>query len=255
MPVKHIQLKKGFKVYFASDFHLGAPNATLSREREFRIIRWLDTIKDDAQELYILGDVFDFWYEYSHLAPKGFVRLLAKIASFTDAGIPVTFFKGNHDMWMRDYLPNEIGVEILDDTLSLQINQKKFVIGHGDGLGPGDHTYKFLRAVFRSRWAQWLFTRVHPNFSFWIAQSWSSNSRLYNNQDRIHKGDEEMLYQYCLAQEKIAAADYYVFGHRHLPMEMKIGESAIYVNLGEWINDNSYGVFDGDTFTLQKFEN
>lgn len=252
-PVKHIELKEGFKVYFASDFHLGAPNTATSRERELRLVRWLDTIVDDTQELFILGDVFDFWYEYNHLAPKGYVRLLAKIAEFTDAGIPVTFFKGNHDMWMKDYLPQEIGVKILDDTLSLHVNDKRFLIGHGDGLGPGDHTYKFLRAIFRSKWAQWLFTRVHPNFSFWVAQSWSSNSRLYNDKDRMHLGDKEMIYQYCLAREKTDPADYYIFGHRHLPMTMNVGDSAIYVNLGEWINYSTYGVFDGKEFALKEF--
>lgn len=253
MNTREIKLKKGAKIYFASDFHLGAPDKATSKKREQRLINWLDRIKPDAQELYILGDVFDFWYEYAHLAPKGYIRFLSKIADFTDSGIPVVFFKGNHDMWMKNYLPEEIGVEILDDTLELDVNGKKFQIGHGDGLGPGDLSYKFLRTIFRSKWAQWLFSRIHPNFSFWIANAWSSNSRLHNDTDRVHLEEKEMIYQHCLDQEKKYHRDYYIFGHRHLPIEMKVGQSSAYINLGEWINYNTFGVFDGNTFRLEKF--
>ena len=253
MDKREIDLQEGLKIYFASDFHLGAPDKRSSREREMRIIQWLDRIKPDAQELFILGDIFDFWYEYPFLAPKGHIRFLAKIAEFTDRGIPVFLFKGNHDMWMKNYLPDELGVKIIDNNLELIINDKKLLIGHGDGLGPGDLSYKFLRSIFRSAWAQWLFSRFHPNFSFWIANTWSSNSRLHNDTDKVNLGDKEMIYQYCLEQESNLHHDYYVFGHRHLPMEMKIGEAGIYYNLGEWINYNTYGVFDGQNFKLEKF--
>lgn len=254
MNTRKIDLESGKNIYFASDFHLGAPSKSASSHREKHIIKWLEHIKNDTQALFILGDVFDFWYEYAHVAPKGYVRFLSKIAEFTDDGIPVVFFKGNHDMWMKNYLPEEIGVEILDDTHDLLINGKRFQIGHGDGLGPGDLSYKLLRKIFRSGWAQWFFSRVHPNFSFWVANSWSSNSRLHNDIDKIHLHEKEMIYQHCLEQEKKEHRDFYIFGHRHLPMEMKVGSSAYYYNLGEWINYNTYGIFDGVYFKMEKFE-
>ncbi len=255
MKKRTIDLLPGKKIYFASDFHLGAPNHKKSREREIKIIQWLNEIKTDAQEIFILGDVFDFWYEYKTVVPRGFIRFLGKISEIIDSGIPVTFFKGNHDMWMRNYLVEELNIEILDDVLELEINDTTFQIGHGDGLGPGDSTYKLLRKVFRSGWAQWIFTRFHPNFSFWIANSWSGHSRLYNDKDRVHLGEKEMLYQYCLEQEKTGHRDYYLFGHRHLPMEFDINENSKYYNLGEWINYFTYGVFDGKVFQMAKFEN
>lgn len=254
MEEKIITLSAQKKIFFASDFHLGAPNSNESLLREKKIVKWLEIIKSEAQELFILGDVFDFWYEYRYLAPKGYFRFLSKIAEFTDEGIPVTFFKGNHDMWMKEYLPKAIGVKIYDDTLDLNINNVKFQIGHGDGLGPGDYSYKILRKLFRNKIAQWFFSRVHPNFSFWVANSWSANSRLHNDDDKKHLGDKETIYQHCLSEEQKQHRDYYIFGHRHLPMEMKVGDKSKYINLGEWITDFTYGVFDGKSFNLEKFE-
>ncbi len=254
MEVKAINLVEGKKIYFASDFHLGAPDYTSSLIREKKIIRWLDQIKSDVQELFILGDVFDFWYEYPYLAPKGHVRFLAKIAEFTDENIPVSFFKGNHDMWMKKYLPQEIGVKVYDNELDLTINDHKMQIGHGDGLGPGDFSYKLLKKVFRSGWAKWLFSRFHPNFSFWIANTWSGHSRLHNKDDEKHLGEKEYIYQYCQEQQELKNRDLYVFGHRHLPMEMELKNGGKYINIGEWIQYYTYGVFDGKSFTLSKYE-
>lgn len=245
---------KGKKIYFVSDFHLGAPDYVQSRQREQIIVDWLDTVSKDAQEIFILGDIFDFWYEYKSVVPRGHVRFLGKIAGLVDSGIPITFFKGNHDMWMKEYLVRELGIKILDDVLDLEINGMLFQIGHGDGLGPGDHTYKLLRKMFRSRWAQWIYTRFHPNFSFWIARSWSSKSRLHNDKDKTHLGDKEMLYQYCIEEEKRRHRNYYLFGHRHLPMSFDINDRCKYFNLGEWINYYTYGVFDGNEFSLKNFK-
>ena len=254
MNTKEINLQKGKKIYFASDFHLGAPDASTSLQREKKIISWLNQIKSDVQELYILGDVFDFWYEYKYVAPRGFVRFLAKIAEFTDEGIPVLFFKGNHDMWMKEYLTKEVGVVIYDDTLELMINDFEMLIGHGDGLGPGDSFYKILRKIFRSGWAKWLFTRFHPNFSFWLANTWSGHSRLHNKDDQHHHGEKEMIFQFCQEQQKNKHRDLYLFGHRHLPMEMHLINDGKYVNLGEWIQHFTYGEYDGDSFSLKKYE-
>lgn len=250
---KKISLLPGKKVFFASDFHLGAPDKATSRQREEKIIDWLNQIRPETQELFIVGDVFDFWFEYKYLVPKGYVRFLAAIAQFTDNGIPVSFFLGNHDMWMKDYLKEEIGVEIYHDLLELKINQQTLLIGHGDGLGPGDGAYKLLKKVFRNRLMQWLFTRIHPNFSFAVANTWSSSSRKNNHRDRIEMGDKELLYQYCKQMEKSAHYDYYIFGHRHLPLEMDVNQSSKYINLGEWMNHYTFGRSDGKSFKLLSF--
>ena len=254
MTERDIHLRDNKCIYFASDFHLGIPNFEESRKREMRIIAWLDSIKENAQEIYLLGDVFDFWYEYNHVAPKGFIRFLGKIAELSDSGIRITFFHGNHDMWMKDYLSRELGIEILPDPIQLRIGNKKLLVGHGDGLGPGDIKYKILRKIFRSKWAQWLFTRVHPNFSFWVANIWSAHSKKLDKCDGQSLGEKEFLYQFCLSSEKKEHHDYYVFGHRHIPMEMQINENAKYINIGEWINANTFGRFNGETFELKKFE-
>ena len=168
------------KIYFASDFHLGTPTLEASRQRENDIVRWLNHVSEDAQCIVLLGDIFDFWFEYRHVVPKGFVRLLGKLAQLSDQGIQVVIFTGNHDMWMFDYFPKELGIEVIGQPLSITINSKKFHIGHGDGLGPGDKTYKVLKKVFRSKVCQWLFARLHPNLGMGIAHAWSGESRKSN---------------------------------------------------------------------------
>ncbi len=244
------------KIYFASDFHLGAPNYQASRKREDKIVGWLNSIKADCQELYLVGDLFDFWFEYKKAIPKGFVRLQGKIAEFSDAGIPVTLFTGNHDMWIFDYLPKELGVTLHRKPIRKTFQGKEFLIGHGDGLGPGDHGYKFIKKVFANRLSQWLFARLHPNFGIGLADYWSSKSRNANRgEDKKFLGEEnEWLAIYCKEYLKKERVDYFIFGHRHLPLDLKVGESSRYVNLGEWMNYQSYAVFDGNKLELKEWK-
>jgi UDP-2,3-diacylglucosamine hydrolase len=244
-------------IYFASDFHLGAPNAEESLVREKRIIAWLDSIFETTQELFLMGDLFDFWFEYKHVAPKGYIRFLGKLCEFTDAGIPVHVFIGNHDMWMFDYLEKEVGVKIHRENVFRTFSDKTFFLGHGDGLGPGDHGYKFIKKIFANKFCQWLFARLHPNFSFGMAQFWSRKSREGNgsNDEKFLGEENEWLAIYCKEQLQIQHHDFFIFGHRHLPINIKLNEQSRYVNLGEWINYNTYAVFNGEELLLKSFEN
>lgn len=244
------------KIYFASDFHLGVPTYEKSREREKLLIEWLTMAEQDATEIFLVGDLFDFWFEYKYTAPKGFIRFLGKLASICDKGIPVHVFTGNHDMWMYDYLEKEIGVKIYRAPIRRTFNGKSFLIGHGDGLGPGDHKYKFLKKFFASSICQWLYARIHPNFAFGLANYLSRSSRASTGKtDEVFKGEEgEWLLAYCkevVVKEKI---DFFVFGHRHLPLELKVNETSMYYNLGEWLNYNSYAVFSGNKMELKAFK-
>jgi UDP-2,3-diacylglucosamine hydrolase len=243
------------KIYFASDFHLGVPNYEKSLEREKLIVNWLDEIKKDAEEIYLMGDVFDFWFEYKHSVPKGFIRLLGKIAEITDSGIPVHFFTGNHDMWMFDYLPKELNITIHRNPITKSFNNKKFYLGHGDGLGPGDQGYKFIKKVFSNKIAQWMFARIHPNFGIGMANFWSRKSRVSNGpkDEQFHGEENEWLVIYSKKILEKEHFDYFVFGHRHLPLDIKLSENSRYINLGEWVNFNSYAVFDGEKLSLMKY--
>jgi UDP-2,3-diacylglucosamine hydrolase len=240
------------KIYFASDFHLGVPNHASSLEREKSICRWLDMAAKDATEIYLLGDIFDFWFEYKHAVPRGFSRLLGTISAITDSGIPVTVFKGNHDMWMFGYLEEECGVKTVSDELLIERNSKTLFLHHGDGLGPGEAAYKWLRRVFRSNTCQWLFARLHPNFGIALAQRLSKNSRLQQKGlFETYMGDEkEFLTLFAKETSTKLPVDFFVFGHRHLPLEIKISEKATYINLGEWMHTRHYAVFDGTSMTL-----
>jgi len=246
-----------FKTYFVSDFHLGINGRLTSREREKQIVRWLDLIAKDAKELYLVGDVFDYWFEYKQVVPKGFVRLLGKLGELRDNGLPIFFFTGNHDMWMFRYMEDELGIPIYRKPIVREIEGKRFFIGHGDGLGPGDYGYKFIKWLFSNSVCQWLFERLHPNFGIWLMRLSSGSSRQANPPKPKFLGEEkERLVQFCNeypGQEKI---DYFVFGHRHLPIDhaLKNGKSR-YINLGEWINYNSYAVFDGKALSVRFFEN
>ncbi len=240
------------KYYFASDFHLGAPDRVSSLEREKKVVAWLDEIKADAEEIFILGDVFDFWFEYRKVVPRGYVRLLGKLAEITDSGIPVHWFIGNHDMWIFDYIPTEIGVIMHRLPIERTLSGKKLYIGHGDGLGPGDHGYKFIKKVFRAKFLQWLFARLHPNFGIGLADYFSQISRKSGQEaDRTFLGkDGEWLAIYCEELEQSAKRDFYIFGHRHLPMQIRLSTGAIYYNLGDWIRYFTYGVLDNNGFKL-----
>lgn len=238
------------KIYFASDFHLGSPDHKSSREREDRVVKWLDEVKHDAEEIFLVGDLFDFWFEYKRVIPKGFIRLQGKIAQLTDAGIPVHVFIGNHDMWMFDYLPTELGVQIHREPIVREWKGKKFFIGHGDGLGPGDRGYKFLKRIIRAGWAKWMFARLHPNFGVWLANKFSKTSRRVTQRDEYMGDDKEFLVQFCKDELKKTHYDYFIFGHRHLALDKEIAPGSHYINLGDWITYNTYAVFDGSTTQL-----
>lgn len=246
----------GSKIYFASDFHLGVPDYHTSLAREKKIVAWLETVRHDAAEIFLVGDVFDFWYEYRHVAPKGYLRFLGKIAEITDAGIPVHWMVGNHDMWMFGYLKDELGVQVHMHPVQRMIGGKKWVIGHGDGLGPGDHSYKFIKKIFRNRFFQWVFSRFHPNFAFGLANYFSRRSRKanYEYDARFLGEDKEWLIIYCkevLQQEHI---DYFIFGHRHLVLDIPLPGGSRYINLGDWMSTCHYAVWDGESLQLRKWE-
>lgn len=247
--------EKSSKIYFASDFHLGAPDYETSRKREDAVVRWLDFVKADASEIFLVGDLFDFWFEYKHTVPKGYVRLLGKMAAIADSGIKLHVFTGNHDMWMFDYLPREIGVELHKEPIKRDFSGKKFLIGHGDGLGPGDKGYKFIKKVFANRACQWLFGWIHPDLGIKLANFWSGKSRSANTgSDEKFLGEEnEWLAIFSKEYLKKEHIDYFIFGHRHLPLDLAIGESSRYINLGEWMNYQTYAVFDGEELELKKF--
>ncbi len=246
----------GKKIYFASDVHLGAPSIKNHREHEMRFVAWLDEIKPSTAELYLMGDIFDFWFEYKHVVPRGFTRLLGKIAEFTDSGIPVHYFTGNHDLWVFDYLPQEIGVILHRDPIISIFNGKTFYLAHGDGLGPYDKGYNRLKKIFTNKTLQWLFARLHPNFAFGIANGWSKRSRLKNENSegtRFLGDDKEWLILYAkdvLQKEKI---DFFIFGHRHIALHKSITDLTQFVYLGDWVQKYSYGVWDGIEFKLEFF--
>lgn len=225
-----------------------------SKVREQHIISWLDFIKRDAAELYLVGDIFDFWFEYSTVVPKGYIRFLGKLAELADLGIKITLFKGNHDMWMFGYLKEELKAEIISNEKVINLNGKSIYIHHGDGLGPGDAKYKFLKKVFRSPLCQWLFARLHPNLGIGIAQRWSKHSRISNNAEERFLGEEnEWLVVYAKEILEQQHYDYFIFGHRHLPYDIQLKNSSRIINLGEWINYHTYAVWDGQEIKLEKW--
>jgi UDP-2,3-diacylglucosamine hydrolase len=249
-------LKDNKKIYFASDFHLGVPNYENSLKREKAVVKWLDHVKSDAEEIYLMGDVFDFWFEYKNTIPKGYVRLLGKLAEISDSGIPIHWFTGNHDMWIFDYLPKEIGITIHRAPIIREYEGKKFYLGHGDGLGPGDHGYKMIKKIFASPVCQWLFARLHPNLGVSVAQYFSKKSRISSGpkDEKFHGEDKEWLVLYAKEILKKEHFHYFIFGHRHLPLDIKLAENSRYINTGEWVNYNSYAEFDGKNLELKYFK-
>lgn len=242
------------KLYFASDFHLGAPNLAESHKREQLIVKWLNEIKQDAKAIYLVGDIFDFWFEYKTVVPKGFVRLLGKLAELVDSGIEVHLFVGNHDLWMKDYLETEVGVTIHHRNITIEEDGKKLFIGHGDGLGDGDYLYKVLRRFFTSKVCQWAFARLHPNLALTIAHSWSRGSRKSGEEANFISNEKEILFGYCQQQQALNPVDYYIFGHRHLPLELKVDERAKYINTGDWLQYNTYAVIESGNLELKTYK-
>lgn len=243
-------------IFFASDFHLGVPDESSSRKREQHIIQWLDSVSSKAAAIYLVGDIFDFWFEYSKVIPKGFVRLQAKIASIVESGVPIYFFTGNHDMWMFDYFEKELGVKIYREPIVLNHFGQSMLLGHGDGLGPGDYSYKILKKFFASKFCQWLFARIHPNLGLSIADRWSRGSRIANDKKEQFDGAEnEWLVIYCREALLTTHYDFFVFGHRHLPLDIPLNQNSRYVNLGEWVHHQTYAEWNEQGLFLHTFKN
>lgn len=252
-----MQLPNNKKVYFASDQHFGAPTAELSFPREQKFVAWLDEVKKDAEAIFLLGDLFDFWFEYKTVVPKGFVRVLGKLAEIRDSGIPIYFFVGNHDLWMDDYFQKEFNIPVFHDNQEYTFSDKTFLIGHGDGKGPSDLGYKRMKKVFTNPFFKWLFRWLHPDIGVRIAQYLSVKNKLISGEDDVtFRGEHnEWLILYAKRKLETKHYNYLIFGHRHLPMKVTVGENAEYVNLGDWITYFTYGVFDGENFEIKKFEN
>lgn len=244
------------KIYFISDAHLGLYPIENSRSREKKLVRWLDSIKDDAEELFLVGDIFDFWHEHKHVVPKGFVRFLGKLGELIDSGIKVHFFTGNHDLWAYGYFKEELDIPIYYSPIERTFGAKKFFIAHGDGLGPGDYSYKVLKWTFTNKILQWMFSRLHPNFSMWIGKSWSKSSRYSKGIVAEEFAGEEKELQILFAKDKLIEKhfDYFVFGHRHIPFDYVVKENTHIINLGDWIYSFTFAVFDGEKLELKQFE-
>ena len=243
------------KIYFASDFHLGLPAGTDPLEREKKIVSWLNHISPDAKEIYLLGDVFDFWWEYKLVVPKGFTRFLGTVASLTDSGIPVHFFAGNHDMWIGKYLIDECGVIVHSKPYIVTIDNKRFYLAHGEGLGSRDLGYKMLLAIFRNRPLQVLYSALHPRIGVGLGHSWSLHSRLAKGISIKFQGEEkEDLIRYSrkiLEKEKI---DHFIYGHRHLTRTFKLETGAVVTILGDWIKKGSYAEWNGMDLILNEID-
>lgn len=249
-------MEKQVKIYFASDQHFGAPTPELSAPREQRFVKWLDEIKHDADVLFLVGDLFDFWFEYKTVVPRGFIRVLGKLAELKDRGIEIHFFVGNHDLWMDDYFEKELGIPVYHIPQEFTFNGKSFLVGHGDGLGPGDKGYKRMKKVFTNPFSKWLFRWLHPDIGVKLAQYLSVKNKLISGDaDVKFLGEEnEWLVLYSKRKLETKHYDYLIFGHRHLPMVINVGPNSEYVNLGDWIIYFTYAVFDGNTFELKKYE-
>jgi UDP-2,3-diacylglucosamine hydrolase len=243
------------KIYFASDQHFGAPTKAKSKEREKHFIAWLDLIKKDASMLFLLGDLFDFWFEYKKVVPKGFIRVLGKLSELSDSGIPIHFFVGNHDLWMRDYFENELGIKVYHKPEEFEFSEKTFLIGHGDGLGPGDKGYKRMKKLFTNRLAKWCYRWLHPDLGVALAQHLSLKNKLISGDEDIQfLGEEnEWLVQYCNRKLEHKYFDYFIFGHRHLPLDIPLNDKSRYINTGDWISHFTFAEFDGKELQLKTF--
>ncbi|WP_339625843.1 UDP-2,3-diacylglucosamine diphosphatase [uncultured Maribacter sp.] len=252
----NIELPIGKKVYFASDNHLGAPTMKDSRLREQKFVRWLDTIKSDAGVLFLMGDLFDFWFEYKTVIPKGFTRTLGKLAELSDAGIDIHYFVGNHDLWMNGYFEEELNIPVYHKPQQYNINGISFFIGHGDGLGPDDKGFKRMKKVFTNPVAKWFFKWLHPDIGVRLAKHLSVSNKLIGGDDdaKFLGNDKEWLVQYAHRKLELQHYDHFIFGHRHLPLEIPLKENSKYTNLGDWINYYTYAEFDGEKLSLREFK-
>ena len=250
-----MDLPEGKKIYFASDFHLGIPDRATSLARERRLCNWMDEIKKDAAQLYLVGDLFDTWFEYKNVVPKGFTRFMGKLAELRDAGLSIDAFTGNHDLWMRGYFEEELDIPVHHEPIERTVNGKKFFIAHGDGLGPGDSGYKVLKKVLRSPVSQWLYRRIHPDTGVGMAGWFSRLGPKHGAEEKPFLGPEkEWLVQFCLEKLNQEHFDYFIFGHRHIAIEYPLPQSSLYINLGDWIQYDRYAMFDGKDLKLQYYK-
>jgi UDP-2,3-diacylglucosamine hydrolase len=251
-----INLSNNQKIYFASDQHFGAPTPEESLPREQKFVAWLNEIKEDAAAIFLLGDLFDFWFEYNTVVPKGFVRVLGKLAELKDAGIPIYFFVGNHDLWMTDYFEKELNIPVYHKPKEFTINNRSFLIGHGDGLGPEDKGFKRMKKVFTFPLFKWLFKWLHPDLGMKLGQYMSIKNKLISGEEgaQFLGKENEWLVQYCYRKLATKHYDYFVFGHRHLPLDIDLQKGSTYINLGDWISYFTYGVFDGDELKLNTYK-
>jgi len=241
------------KIYFISDAHLGLYPPESSARRERVLVNWLDSIKADAAELYLLGDIFDFWHEYKHVVPRGFVRFLGKLAELTDNGTILHFFTGNHDIWVYDYLQKELGLKVYRESITRTLNGKRFFLSHGDGLGPGDHGYKLMKWGFTNKVLQWLFARIHPNASMAFGKRWSKSSRYAKGivADPYRGDNDELQVVFAKTTLEKEHFDFFIFGHRHIPFDVQLTKNSRILNLGDWITNFTYAVWDGTELKLQ----
>ena len=248
-------MSKRDKTYFISDIHLGAPALNDNHKRELLFVKWLDEIKADAKRLFLVGDIFDYWFEYKKVVPRGFTRSLGKLAELSDSGVEIHFFTGNHDVWVFDYLPTELGLTLHRQEYVTEIGGKKFFIAHGDGLDANDKGYKLLKKLFVNKFLQWMYARLHPNFTISFAHSWSKKSRLSKGSGSdMPSPEKEGLFQFAknvLTKEHV---DYFVFGHRHVLAKIPMQSNTQFILLGEWIKLFSYGVFDEKGFELKTYK-
>ena len=250
-----MQIPKGKKIYFASDNHLGAPTQEQSFPREKKFVAWLDVVKQDAAAIFLLGDLFDFWFEYKTVVPKGFTRTLGKLAEISDSGIPIYYFVGNHDLWMNGYFEEELNIPVYHKPKEFTFNDNTFFIGHGDGLGPGDKGFKRMKKVFTNPVAKWFYRWLHPDLGVRLAQYFSVKNRLISGDEDVKfLGEEnEWLVQYSKKKLEEKHRDFFVFGHRHLPLNIDLNKDSKYVNLGDWLSYYTYGVFDGENMELKEY--
>ena len=248
------------KIYFASDFHLGIPDQASSLVREKRLVAWLSMAQKDAAAIFLMGDLFDFWFEYKTAIPRGYARLFGKLAEITDSGIPVHLFLGNHDMWAFSYLTRELDIRLHKHPEFFEFGGKKFYLAHGDGLGPGDHGYKFIKKVFAFPLNQWLFRQLHPDFGIRMALFWSRRSRKVNIEKEKKREDINLQFireRITVHSEAVVkenpGLDYLLYGHYHCPLETRIGDKAVQIVLGDWITHFTYAVFDGERLSLEHF--
>lgn len=243
------------KIYFLSDVHLGSKMHADSIETERKLCRWLDFAKRDAAEIYLLGDIFDYWFEYKYVVPKGFTRTLGKLAEVADSGVKVHFFIGNHDIWLTDYLEKECGMILHVEPMITEFYGKKFFLAHGDGLGDDSKAFRFLRKIFHSKFLRKCFSGIHPRWTIPLAHTWSNHSRVNNGvQEYLGKDREHLI---LFAQQKIKEIpdiNYFIFGHRHILLDLPIAEKTSVVMLGDWMHYFSYAVFDGEKISLETFE-